>query len=395
MPAGPGQRRAGASWRRCADEPRPPYPVLVGTGQLNQRDDALEPVDLLAAAAREAERDSGGTSLLKSLDAVRLVRMLSWRYRDPGALLAERSVPPRDTAYTADGGNNPQALLNGAASDIAAGRADVVLIGGAETWRTRMRLRARGERPAWTVQDETVPAAPPLGGSGPLLGQGEKRIGLEPPSWVYPLFEQAHRIDAGRTVEEQLRVGARLWADFSRVAADNPHAWIRRAHTAEEILTPSPDNRWIAWPYPKLMNSNNMVEQGRRCCCALWRPPAVTGAVRPLDLPAVRRGGERHPRTGRARGAAPLPGDPDLRATGAGTGGHGRRFRGSGRRLLVFPLRGADRGPGTGAGAGRRLPSADRDRGLTFAGGPWNDYVSHSIATMAARLRDAPGRWDW
>ncbi|MBJ7387784.1 MAG: hypothetical protein JHC55_25200, partial [Mycolicibacterium sp.] len=28
--------------------------------------------------------------------------------------------------------------------------------------------------------------------------------------------------------------------------------------------------------------------------------------------------------------------------------------------------------------------------GLTFAGGPWNDYVSHSIATMAERLAAAP-----
>jgi acetyl-CoA C-acetyltransferase len=29
--------------------------------------------------------------------------------------------------------------------------------------------------------------------------------------------------------------------------------------------------------------------------------------------------------------------------------------------------------------------------GLSFAGGPWNNYVMHSIATMAARLRDEPG----
>jgi acetyl-CoA C-acetyltransferase len=29
--------------------------------------------------------------------------------------------------------------------------------------------------------------------------------------------------------------------------------------------------------------------------------------------------------------------------------------------------------------------------GLSFAGGPWNDYVMHAIATMAARLREEPG----
>jgi len=30
--------------------------------------------------------------------------------------------------------------------------------------------------------------------------------------------------------------------------------------------------------------------------------------------------------------------------------------------------------------------------GLTFAGGPWNNYVSHSIATMAERLVADPGQ---
>jgi acetyl-CoA C-acetyltransferase len=29
--------------------------------------------------------------------------------------------------------------------------------------------------------------------------------------------------------------------------------------------------------------------------------------------------------------------------------------------------------------------------GLSFAGGPWNNYVMHSIATMAGRLREDPG----
>ena len=44
------------------------------------------------------------------------------------------------------------------------------------------------------------------------------------------------------------------------------------------------------------------------------------------------------------------------------------------------------------------LPTGDSDRpltvtgGLTFAGGPWNNYVMHSIATMAEQLVAEPGR---
>ena len=52
-----------------------------------------------------------------------------------------------------------------------------------------------------------------------------------------------------------------------------------------------------------------------------------------------------------------------------------------------------------GSAGGRReigLPLADPARpltvtgGLTFAGGPWNNYVMHSIATMAELLRSNP-----
>ena len=35
-----------------------------------------------------------------------------------------------------------------------------LLIAGAETWRTRSRLRKLGTKPDWTRQDDSVPEAP-------------------------------------------------------------------------------------------------------------------------------------------------------------------------------------------------------------------------------------------
>jgi acetyl-CoA C-acetyltransferase len=46
------------------------------------------------------------------------------------------------------------------------------------------------------------------------------------------------------------------------VAAANDNAWIRKPVSAEEILTPSENNRPIAWPYTKFTVANSSVNQG-------------------------------------------------------------------------------------------------------------------------------------
>ena len=123
----------------------PRTPVLIGYGQVNQHDDhpGVEPVDLMVAAARAA----ADPRVLEAVDSVRVVNVLSWRYRDPGLLLAQRlRAKDAATRYTGVGGNVPQTLVNQACLDIQAGRTDTVLIAGAETWRTRTRLRASGAK---------------------------------------------------------------------------------------------------------------------------------------------------------------------------------------------------------------------------------------------------------
>ena len=125
----------------------PRTPVLIGVGQINQRDDAsttMDPIELMVAAARCA----GGDPALRAVDAIRVVNLLSWRYQDPGRLLGERlGVEKVSTQYTGVGGNVPQSLVNQACLDLQAGDASVVLLAGAEAWRTRMRLRGRGIKP--------------------------------------------------------------------------------------------------------------------------------------------------------------------------------------------------------------------------------------------------------
>src|SRR5271165_1551350 len=178
----------------------PRTPVLIGHGQVNHRDEidpdkgSVEPVDLMVAAARQAT-EATGAKMLEAVDSVRVVNILSAQYRDPGLLVGQRiGATEFRTLYSPVGGNVPQSLVNQACLDIQAGRAGVVLLTGAETWRTRRGLRAKGSRLEWTVQDDSVPMAKVAGDDVPMAGDAESRIGLDRPAYVYPLFEQALRI---------------------------------------------------------------------------------------------------------------------------------------------------------------------------------------------------------
>lgn len=369
----------------------PRTPVLVGYGQVNQRQDdpAVEPVDLMVSAARAA----ADPRVLESVDSVRVVNLLSWHYRDPGLLLAQRiRADKAATRYTGVGGNVPQTLVNQACLDLQGGRAEVVLIAGAETWRTRSRLRRNGLKPDWTRQDESVPEAPGAHEGVPMVGEAELRINLDRPSHVYPMFEQALRIAAGETSDDHRRRIGELWSRFSAVAAGNAHAWSRDPVPAEQIWQPGPDNRMISWPYTKLMNSNNMVDQG--AVLVLTTVEKATYLQIPADRWVFPYAGTDSHDTFAIGERAELHRSPAIRIAG--------------RRALELAGLGVDEVefvdvyscfPSAVQVAANELglPPADPSRpltvtgGLTFAGGPWNNYVSHSIATMAERLVANPG----
>ncbi len=369
----------------------PRTPVIVGVGQVNQRDESpeVEPVDLMASAAREA----ADPRVLQALDSIRVVNLLSWRYRDPGLLLGERiGAADAATVYTGIGGNTPQSLLNRACRDIQQGRADAVLLAGGETWRTRMRLRANGLRPDWTRQGESVPVPPGGEGGVPMSGPGEDRIGLDRPSFVYPLFEQALRIANGESISDHQRRIGELWAGFSAVAAENPHAWVREQMSAERIANPAPGNRMISTPYPKLMNSNNMVDQA--AAVILCSAEKAEHLQIPRDTWVFPHAGtDSHDTYGIAE-RDELHRCPAIRI------GAARALELAGvavEELAYVDVYSCFPSAVQVAANEIGLPTGDPTRpltvtgGLTFAGGPWNNYVMHSIATMTDRLRENPG----
>lgn len=370
----------------------PRTPVLVGVGQSLHRahglDDALDPVGLMALAVEEAVADAGLASLTE-VDSVRVVGLLSWRYGNPSQVLADRvGLSSREFAYTTMGGNSPQTLVNATALAIQRGELDVAVLSGGEAWRTRMRARKLGAELTWEkAPADSVPVT--LGEELVMNHPSEVARQIVMPVQVYPMFETALRAAAGRTPEEQLVRISELWSRFSRVAADNPKAWIRDAKTAEEIRTVGPDNRMIGLPYAKYMNSNNDVDMGAALIMTSvaaarrlgvhedrWVFPHsgtdchehqyVSNRWSFHETPAIELGG---------RLALELAGltidDVDLVDL-----------------YSCFPSAVQLGAQSLGLDIERQLTLTG---GLPFAGGPWNNYVMHAIATMVQRLREQPG----
>jgi acetyl-CoA C-acetyltransferase len=373
--------------------------VIVGVGQAEQRPDdllaALEPIDLLARAARSAETDSGA-AVLARVDTVAVVSIISWHYPDPGALLARRLglERVRRTVTSTVGGNSPQLLVNTLVPEIEAGRADVVLLGGAECVYTRWRARREPKtRLDWTTTDDP-PCAVVIGDDRAGSSADELAHGAAAPTQVYPLFETALRARAGRSVDDHQVAVSELWARFSAVAAENPHAWSRQPFTPEALRTATPDNRVVSFPYLKRMCANIDVDQAAALVLCSYEAARAAGV--PDDrLVFPRSGADAHDHFFVTQRET-LDASPALGAAArAALAAAGLAVDDVARFDLYscFPsaVEVAMRELGLGGeAAGDRRPLTVTG-GLAFAGGPANDYPTHAVAAMVDACRRDPG----
>ena len=367
--------------------PEDRIPVIVGAGEIVDRPKDIaqgkEPLALLEEALRRAEADSGA-KLLGEIDSLDVVNFLSWRYRDPEQLLAKRlGIAPAHCYYGPVGGESPIRYLHEAAQRIARGECSVAAVCGAEAQSSATKAERSGVTLPWTPFAHDVPE--PKRGAAfqkPLA----VKLGVFRPITVYPLYETATSAHWGQTPREALAESGALWSTYARVASDNPNSWLKKRFAPDEITTPSPDNRLIAWPYTKLMVANPTVNMGAALLLTslakargagisedrLIYPLGGAFAEEPRDYLLRDQFCESHPQNAVLKAAMDL------------AGGDGRHFDAI-ELYSCFPCvpKMARRTLGLGPDVEPTVTG-----GLTFFGAPLNTYMTHAACAMVRRLRN-------
>ncbi|HUY86483.1 MAG TPA: acetyl-CoA acetyltransferase [Acidimicrobiales bacterium] len=381
----------------------PNSPVIVGVAQSKRRpqptddlENLSEPAEMMAEVAALAIQDSGSDRIADLITSIGSMGLLSWGYLNPGALVADKlGIDIKESILTTTGGNSPQMLVNRAASAIAAGELDAALIVGAEAVYSRL-LQSKAVPPVhgkWTRRDdETAGPAIQLGEETQGNHQAEMARSMVVPIQVYPVFENALRAALGRSLPEHRSTIAHLWAQFSEVAASNPFAWAPQRRSASEIETAGPDNRMICYPYTKLMNANIQTDQAAALIvCSV--DVARSAGISEDRWVFVRSGAEAHDHWFISNRDS-LCASPALRICGQ----HSLQLAGAEiDDVAHFDLYSCFPSAVQIAARELGLPIGDPSRpltvtgGLGFAGGPGNNYVTHSIAAMVDKLRSDPG----
>jgi len=367
-------------------------PVIVGVGEFVDRPeqvtDAQEPLALMAQALRNADVDAGG-SFLARLESIELVGLISWPYADPVSQLCQRlGIQPQHRNNAPMGGETPVRLVHQAATRIAKGDISVAAVVGGEAMHARSRAKKEKGRLTWTPQPAPEQVTQ-FASSRFELSPVARQLGVTDPAQIYPLYEMAAQAAWNQTPAEAQQESARLWAQYAAVAANNPSAWITHAPDATQIGTASKDNRLINWPYPKFMVANPNVNQAAAIIVTSLALARAAGI--PDDRIVHVWGGAdaREPenyllrdRYDRSTAQAEV-----LKAAVQIAGGKAEAFNHL-ELYSCFPVVPKMALRELGLNPQKHVPTVTG--GLSFFGGPLNNYMSHAVCAMVRRLREQP-----
>jgi acetyl-CoA C-acetyltransferase len=367
-------------------------PVLVGAAAVQQREDdparAREPLALMGDALERAAEDAGSRALLARADSIRVPRGF-WDYADPGRALAERFGAARVRTCVAEVGVLQTTLLGAAARDIAEGRADVVLVAGGEARHRAQRALQAGVEAPLTRQAPGIAPDEVLRPHAEILSPLELQVGLQMPVTQYAILENALRFAEKQTLDAHRDALAALQARASAVAAANRDAWDRVAHAAAEIRGPARGNRMLAFPYTKLHTSQWNVDQAAGLVLCSHATARALGIPEARCVHPLAAADANHMLPVAARPALHrVPGFAHAGRRALAHAGLSARELGHLELYSCFPVAVRVQARELGIDEARPLTVTG---GMTFAGGPLNNFVLQALVKMVEVLRADPG----
>ncbi len=373
--------------------------VVVGVGQQRRNPkldgpfDPHEPADMMATATGRALADVVANGA-RSVDAVvsrttllACVDPLAWGYVDLCTVVADKIGlgTPYEPMMVQPGGNSPGDLLNRMMNKIVDGGVEVAVLTGAECVYGRRRARKEGLVLDWTPFEGHRDF---LKGQRELTNELEARHGMKEPIQCYPLFENALRKKAGRSIADHQKFLGEFMARNTEVAASNPYAWFPFVQRGDDIANASPENRMVGFPYPKRMNA--IMEVDLSASIVLMSSDEADRQGIPREHQVAVLGG-----AGATDGWCPTERE-DFTSSPAIAAAAREVFRHCGfgvDDIDLFDLYSCFPSAVQMA-LGELGVSTDDPRGVTvtgglaYAGGPGNNYSLHGMAAMVERLRN-------
>ncbi|ANK82612.1 MAG: hypothetical protein TEF_18780 [Rhizobiales bacterium NRL2] len=364
----------------------PATPVLVGWAAVSQREDdattAREPIDLMIDATRAAARRAASERVLATIECIYTPRG-RWSYANPGGEIGRAVGAPHARTVLSTVGVLQQTLIGDACRRIRDGELGTALVVGGEAGYRLLRARiADVEIEDRQQRDEPGAVWSP---EQELRHPAELRVGLQMPIGIYCMAHSAFRAQLGRSVAEHRHAIAELWSGFSEVAAANPDAWNRQTYMPEEVEIPSERNPMQAFPYTRRMCSSWSVDQaGALIFCSIARARELgipeSSWIYPISSTESNYMAQASTRT-------------ELwRVPGAAIAGR-EAVSGAGLNIedidlfdlySAFPAAVELYGSELGVPVGRPLTVTG---GMSFAGGPYNNYTLQAVCRMADLLQ--------
>lgn len=373
------------------DRLSPNTPVLIGVGLTSQREEdpqqAKEPLDLMIEAVRAAAADAGAPDLLSEIQRI-YVPQGRWSYSNPGGLIRRHVGARHAKSVLAKIGILQQTLIGEACQRIAEGDIDSAAVVGGEAGYRMLRAAITG-KVIVDAQDEDD-ADELMQPHDEMRNSVESRAGLSTAVGFYAIIESAYRAAHGWRVREHRERIASLYADFSEIASQNPHAWRRDRVSAQEICDPSPRNPMLAFPYTKLHVSSWNVDQASAVLlCSAARAKALSVPPAKWILPIASTESNFMMDVSERPAIGDVPGADIAGKLSLDLAGTTADELDLVELYSCFPVAVEVYAEALGVPIGRSDLTVTG--GMAFAGGPLNNYVIHATCQMAEKLRDRPG----